>query len=100
MAASPLLNAFADWLDNDPHFGFVLVSLSLIGFLLLWVFKRYRSEPPPVPSQGRDDERPQQVDVTDRCAVAAVFGEYAREMPELREFEHEIEGLYVIEVER
>lgn len=36
------MNAFADWLDNDPNFiGFVL-GLCALGWLVQWAVKRFR----------------------------------------------------------
>lgn len=64
------MNAFADWLDNDPHFGFVLVSLSVCGFLLLWVFKRFKPKPPSFSSRGEEAGTPEPLDVNDEMAIA------------------------------
>jgi hypothetical protein len=102
------MNAFANWLDNDAHFIGFLVTACAVGAGLVWVFKRFKSEPPSLSSRGeesgvpeeRDDEMAVPIDPSDRRAVAAMFGEYAREMADLRQLAREIEDLYVIEVER
>lgn len=59
-----------------------------------------RGEEAGVPQERDDEPMCPPVDSCDRRAVAAVFGEYARKMPELRQLAREIEDLYVIEVER
>jgi hypothetical protein len=95
--------------------GWTLVTVSVVGLAIVvsgsTQFKafRFRAPLPSFSSRGEEagvpeelDDEPVyvQVDSCDRRAVAAVFGEYAREMPELRQLAREIEDLYVIEVER